>query len=514
MEKQRTLKILFIDTSYSRDELNESINIDVILGSVKEEIIAQLDITTIYEKLNYYEEVTEDLNQYLDYDAVFISSKISLYDVFQNYLKVYSSLPIFVGGILSTYINRELAEQFKDAILLLGEGETNINEIMEMLLYLKSINSLCVNGIKDFLIKEQVPNICFWDFSNGSVYTSKRIAFDLNKGITPPKHSTINKTISYAGLIRMETSRGCPWNMCSFCVMPWRYCGEKWRAFPNIKIEQELITLINKGVRQILFTDEDFIGNIQHIVDLCEIISKYNSLDNPLVFGGSTSVRTLLSLESNLDRILTIMYNAGIKTLFLGIESGSDSQLQRYNKGVTAAENEIIIKKLSEYPFVLDIGFIMFDAETTMDELRENLTFIKECDLQLNMSRFAKTLRVVPHTSLYAKYKNRGYISSDINFEEMYYEYRFIDPTIHEIVKYLEVLDKKILISTYELQTKIRYEINIDVKHTLEKKLSIIRMKEYRFLSRCVEYYFNNSYLPSYVISSLFQDEVDQCLDI
>lgn len=510
MENRKVLSLLFIDTNYRRDELNESINIDVILSSIKKEILAQLDINVIYEKLNIYDGMSEDLNKYLDFDAVFISTKISLYASLQKSLEFFSPLPIFIGGILSTYINRELAEKYKDSVLLLGEGETNINEIIEILLYLKSKHMLDINSIKKFLINEKVPNICFWDFSQSGIYTSLRSAFDLEKVVVPPEHRTLNRIIPHAGLIRMETSRGCPWNQCSFCVMPWRYSGKKWRAFPNSKIEQELISLKHKGIRQIYFTDEDFIGNEQHIISLCSIIAKHNSLDNPIIFGGSTSVRTLLSLKSQLDYILTLMYKVGITTLFLGIESGSDSQLQRYRKGVTAKENEKIIKTLLKYPFVLDIGFIMFDAETNMNELRENLDFIKKCNLQLNMSRFAKALRIVPHTSLYENYKRKGYLSSTLNFEEMYYEYRFNNPIIQEIVGYLEILDKRILTKTYELQTKIRTETNINIKHALEQKLSLMRMTEFNFLAACVNYYFSNGDLPSHVMNNLFQIEVDK----
>lgn len=117
--------------------------------------------------------------------------------------------------------------------------------------------------LKEMICRKKTPNVCFYYEPTGGIYRSKRTVCGL-KDKCPPIHHKLNDVIKNDGLVRMETSRGCPWNKCSFCIMPWKFCGEKWRAFSNEKIEIEIKYLIDNGAREVLFTDEDFVCNYEH----------------------------------------------------------------------------------------------------------------------------------------------------------------------------------------------------------------------------------------------------------
>lgn len=489
------LKLLLIDSGYERNELNESINIDVLLNAIDEDILSQLSFDVVYCKIDEISNNDTIIENPQTYDSVFISTKITAYSYFQKVHSIFTDTPIFAGGVLATYINNELAKKYKDTILLLGEGETNFSSILRILLNLKSESKLIIPEIKQYLKKSNVDNICFWDDQDCCVFISNRAVINLERTDRPPVHRTLSRLLAYNGLVRMETSRGCPWNRCSFCVMPWRYTNTRWRSFSMKKIENELEYLASQGAKQILFTDEDFVGNKRHILELCQLFTKLNSGQNQISFGGSTSVYTLLKLGEDIDTILELMYNSGITTIFIGIESGSQSQLNRYRKGVTVEQNINIIKKLQKYPWVIDIGFIMFDAETTMHEVEENMLFISKCNLQQNMSHFAKKLRVVPHTKMYEDYKSKGYLHSDINFNEMYYDYNFLDSNINVLLHYLEEIDSLIAEKTYALQAKLRGSTDFKQKLKIEKEISSIRSIEYTFLNNCIAEYHNSGVL-------------------
>jgi Radical SAM superfamily len=68
-------------------------------------------------------------------------------------------------------------------------------------------------------------------------------------------------------------------------------------------------------------------------------------------------------------------------SLELGVESGNDSVLQRFNKRTTVDQNLRAIELLEGAGIALELDFIMFDPESTLDELRENLSFLRRAGL-------------------------------------------------------------------------------------------------------------------------------------
>ena len=62
------------------------------------------------------------------------------------------------------------------------------------------------------------------------------------------------------GIVRLEGSRGCSWNKCSFCCVNAKYANPAWRVFSIDKIINELIEISDMGFHAPYFTDEDFFG--------------------------------------------------------------------------------------------------------------------------------------------------------------------------------------------------------------------------------------------------------------
>lgn len=58
--------------------------------------------------------------------------------------------------------------------------------------------------------------------------------------------------------MRLEGSRGCSWNKCSFCCIGAKYADSNWNGFSIDKIITELVELSEYGFRSPYFTDEDF----------------------------------------------------------------------------------------------------------------------------------------------------------------------------------------------------------------------------------------------------------------
>lgn len=497
MAGSRRKQLLIINMEYSQDEINEPINIDILIQCLPSELFDNTNTTIVYRDFG---EITHmDLKCY---DIVLISTKISSYSQLQTIIDACDHKIVIVGGILSICASEELAITFPNIIFNTGESETNLSDILCLAITCSETESL-----KQEIVRRNIPNMCFYYEPEKGVYYSQRSICNLAVCKTP-EHNKIEDVINNNGLVRMETSRGCPWNNCTFCVMPWKFCGYGWRSFSKSKVEEEINYLIYKGATQILFTDEDFVSNREHIVELCDIIEKCTlDCNKPISFGGSTSVLTLFRLGQTLDECLMKMKHAGIGLLFMGIESGCNSQLKRYNKGVTVEMNEKMLTKLKAFGFQIDIGFIMFDADTTMDELRENLEFIQKNELRNTVSRFAKKLRVTPHTALYNSYFERGLIKSGLKIDELYYEYTFCDSTIELICKFLEELDGHILRESYQLQAIIRSRAAKMInQEKAQKRLLQLRECEYSFLYQCVNKYNMQGALVQEDIQKIYND--------
>jgi radical SAM superfamily enzyme YgiQ (UPF0313 family) len=471
------IKAVFYDMEYDRSEINEPINIDIILQSISNEVLKEIKIDVIYRSSMIEENVITD-----DISLILISSKVSSEDKLVDLLDKNTNKVVIVGGVIATYKYQEIVSRYENVICCIGEGETNINDILKCF--------ITNNKIKKFklkIIEDNIPNIYL--SIDGIHYQTNRSSYDISLEKCAVRHSKSKKTLNENGLVRIESSRGCPWNKCSFCVIPWKFYNRDWAAFPISKTIEEITYLSGIGAKKIYFTDEDFIGNKEHLEKLFSTIKEQkikNKINQEIVFWGSTSVYTLMRLGNKIDTYLKLIKDAGVEGLFIGIESGSNNQLLRYNKGITVDDNSVILAKMEEIGIIVDVGFIMFDIEVTMNEIEENMRFIYNNRLHKSISRLIKKIRIIPHTKLYEKYQYTLFNKmNDITLE---YDYNFYDSSIVILTSYLDKIDKLILDSIYLIQKEMRgNEFNLN-KQDIDKMV-FYRDIEYKFIEKCLERY-------------------------
>jgi radical SAM superfamily enzyme YgiQ (UPF0313 family) len=123
----------------------------------------------------------------------------------------------------------------------------------------------------------------------------------------------------------MNVIRGCPFD-CAFCETK-RLWGLKCRAFSPHRVVEEIEHLIkNFGTRGIYFVGDNFTIQKNRTVEICKLIRQHK-LDIEWVCD------TRVDLVSR--ELLKEMKNAGCRTIWFGVESGSPSILEKINKGIT-----------------------------------------------------------------------------------------------------------------------------------------------------------------------------------
>jgi radical SAM superfamily enzyme YgiQ (UPF0313 family) len=255
-----------------------------------------------------------------------------------------------------------------------------------------------------------------------------------------------------------------------------KYGGAKCRHYSENRVIEELKLLSKRGAKMVCFTDEEFLGiDLSHAERFAKAVfgmKVSGEIDSGISFMASVSVRLIRGKsEEHFNRaknLLVSLKRIGFNRLFLGIESGSRSQLKRYGKGVTPEDNEIVLRFLKDIGIDVDIGFIMFDPLMTFDELLDNIEFIKRNGLDRSSSRVIKEMLVLPGTP-YEKMlsKHTGLASKD--FCAWGYRNLYQDVRVREVLKQLDTnpVDSD---ESYTIQMKMRTNTcNSDERRCLEQ---------------------------------------------
>jgi radical SAM superfamily enzyme YgiQ (UPF0313 family) len=180
--------------------------------------------------------------------------------------------------------------------------------------------------------------------------------------------------------VAIASSRGC-YHRCAFCCLNAFYSlsGGRVPRFrsPERVVDEMESAIAETGIRVFRFVDDDFIGpgpkTRERVVRLAEEIrSRKLGID----------FRIECRADEVDEDILKLLKEAGLTDVFLGIESGVQCQLDRFNKRTTVGQNKRAIEIVRRIGLNLRTGFILLDPYSTVPELQENMQFIKEMRLE------------------------------------------------------------------------------------------------------------------------------------
>jgi len=140
-----------------------------------------------------------------------------------------------------------------------------------------------------------------------------------------------------------QVTLGCSWNHCAFCEM---YTSKKFKVKPEDEIFNEIkqMSSVTPEVRKVFLAD----GNAMVLSTdkLLRILDKLKS-SFPRLARVSAYARPM-DLENKTQGELAKLKKAGLKLVYVGIETGDDELLKRINKGETAASTIRNLVKLKQ----------------------------------------------------------------------------------------------------------------------------------------------------------------------
>jgi len=247
----------------------------------------------------------------------------------------------------------------------------------------------------------------------------------------------------------------------------------------------ELEELSNVGVRFPYFTDEDMVGGYY---DRCRTIAEeIIELKNKKVLAADMNFYFSMRVNDVVTKdgidALKLWRKAGLREVFIGLESGIKSQLNRYGKAATPCLNLKAIDILKEMELQIDIGFILFDPEMTFEELKLNSSFIEKMKLNQYDARSIKQLRVQPETMLCKRYAQNDLLESSLDVNNLIYSAKYLDDRVLTVMKEYQKWENEVISQVYSIQAKTRGEVTDErVRLSLKSALSQLRDLDFAML--------------------------------
>lgn len=322
---------------------------------------------------------------------------------------------LIAGGHFASFNCQRLLEDFPafDSIGL-GEGEELICKLAENL-----------NDIS------KVPGLCYRNFNGDIVINSLPGRIDNLDSLPFPKRETF---CNYFGksIASILSSRGC-WRNCAFCsINAWykRVGGKNFRYRSIDNITAEIKELYYKhGIRIFNFQDDNFF-----LYNHQEAHKRFKELVGKLRLEGIEEIA--IAVKARPDSItyeaVSELDKLGLFRVFLGVENASENGLQHLNRkcSIEAIVNSLRI--LNDFNIHVAYNLLMFEPDTTMDDILINLHFMeRHIDNPFNFCR----AEAYEGTGLAFKLRKEGKLLGDY----FRFDYRIRDPyseIFHKIANY------------------------------------------------------------------------------
>lgn len=192
-----------------------------------------------------------------------------------------------------------------------------------------------------------------------------------------PKREKCSFTIQGIGVSTVLGSRGCFYN-CSFCSIRQFYSespGPKRRARSPVNVVKEMKILYNElGTRIFIFEDDDFYADNRlqrRWVEDFLVELKNNDLDQNIVWRISCRINDIK------EEILKRMMESGLICVYIGIESGNNTNLVVYNKNYTVPDIYKSVEILEKLGLHFEFGFMLLNPYCNFITLKDDIKFLK-----------------------------------------------------------------------------------------------------------------------------------------
>ncbi|MBE6738346.1 MAG: radical SAM protein [Ruminococcaceae bacterium] len=282
---------------------------------------------------------------------------------------------------------------------------------------------------------------------------------------------TLSKNMETPPKVLMDVGRGCPYN-CAYCSTS-LFWQRKFRLKSADRIVEEMKRLYDKyGIKKFVFDHDLFTASKKRVFEFCRVLK-----ESGLGLEWSCSSRADTIDKETIEE----MASAGMRSIYMGIESGSPRMQKIMHKNLNIEKAMKTIKCLIDNKMRVTTSFIYGYPEETYEDLEETLKVIYSLYKYGNVSIQLHLCSILPGTEYFSKYKkelvwaeNFSDITGDFGVEEnidfirehkelfpFYYEYH------NELRSRLNGLNKRIML----FMELYDYLITVDPEKYSDKRI-------------------------------------------
>lgn len=315
---------------------------------------------------------------------------------------------IVVGGYHATSADAEILIDYPEIdFVIRNEGEEPFTELL---------NALVKN--------HQFDNIegLTWRDSNGKPLCNPPRSNLLNLNLLPypvrdfvhfPKRHwnlTLAGQRANKDVISLVSSRGCP-KRCTFCSIIVLSPSYRIRSADSL-MEEIRYLYAKQPFGHIIFQDANFFVKVSRTIQFARELHAFN----PSITWSGTATADQVSRHGD---VLNEIGQLNCAFLEIGIESGNDATLGRFNKKTRVEHNEEALLLLSRAGIGIGLDFIMFEPDMTINDLKENVRFLFRNELfgYWPCEHLFQELRLFPGTPMREEHRKR--LGIEFNPHEM-----------------------------------------------------------------------------------------------
>lgn len=319
---------------------------------------------TLMKNRGWDVEIIYEESRRIDFSRVFAADLVGISTITSTAPRAYmiadkvreAGIPVIMGGPHVTYLPEEALEHAD--FVIRGEGEKALMAFIDAwekdrdytavpnLSYLKGGETIHNPMGQAYTDLDQIP---FPDFS-GLHFEHKKVA----------RHATIP----------VQTSRGCPFD-CAFCSVTGMF-GKKFRFRSPQNVIAEL-RRYDSRYNHIFFYDDNFGADRKRLRLLLEAMIRER-----FKFTWSTQVRADIARDEDLVKL---MYRAGCRILYIGLESVNPRSLQAMKKNQTKRDVIRAVEVIQKHRIRIHGMFVYGFDEDDWQTVKKTVKFAKQAGL-------------------------------------------------------------------------------------------------------------------------------------
>jgi radical SAM superfamily enzyme YgiQ (UPF0313 family) len=328
-------------------------------------------------------------------------------------------VPVVLGNVMAS-LNYERVFAHYDCFdyVGLGDGEVAVTELYEAV----------ASGARD----TAVPGIASQDAGGKPVATPPKLhALD---ELPPPARDELPAVLEAGFSAAVYSTRGCPYR-CTFCgtgAISDMLGKDSYRSRSVESVVDEIERLVRDfGIDHVSITDDLFLSKHP------DMQARAHEFADEML---RRRVDVTFMIDARMDSVQDFslydkLYAAGLRRVFIGIETGSREQLIAYRKRSVRADEDAgeKLRALEDRGIEIVPGTIMFHPTVTPKELRETARLLRSLTYK-TPRKFLDRITAYPGTPLHAEYEAKGLLTQDWPIGR----WQFADPVaahVHEEVR-------------------------------------------------------------------------------